>query len=177
MTITRRRFLAVSVLLFVLGLPAAASAQLISSTSPCDASLWNHVYHPARLVRLHECLRVTGTIVLERPEKDGDIHIQLKLDKIILPLLDAENKSRQGGNLVLEPICVGPVTQADAIQPCQGLTNQVAIPKKGDHVAVTGTFVHDVEPGHGWMEIHPVTRIEIWSRLKLYATVNPIQVG
>jgi hypothetical protein len=105
----------------------------------------------------HECMRVTGTIVLKRPEKDGDIHIQLKLDKQFLPLLDAENKSRQGGNLVLEPICVGPVTQADAIQPCQGLTNQVSIPKKGDHVAVTGTFVHDVEGGHGWMEIHPVT--------------------
>src|SRR5260370_19501612 len=101
-------------------------------------------------------MRVTGTSVLKRPEKDGDIHIQLKL---ALPLLDAENKSRQGGNLVLEPICVGPVTQADAIQPCQGLTNPVAIPKKGDHVAVTGTFVHDVEGGHGWMEIHPVTRI------------------
>ena len=105
-------------------------------------------------------MRVTGTIVLKRPEKDGDIHIQLKLDKQFLPLLDAENKSRQGGNLVLEPICVGPVTQADAIQPCQGLTNSVSIPKKGDHVAVTGTFVHDIEPGHGWMEIHPVTVIE-----------------
>jgi hypothetical protein len=36
----------------------------------------------------------------------------------------------------------------------------VAIPKKGDHVAVTGTFVHDVEGGHGWMEIHAVTKIE-----------------
>jgi hypothetical protein len=136
---------------------AAASAQLAST---CDASLWDHVYHPARLVKLHDCMTVTGTIVLKRPEKDGDIHIQLKLDKKFLPLLNATNKSRQGGNLVLEPICVGNVTQADAIQPCQGLTNQVAIPKKGDHVAVTGTFVHDIEGGHGWMEIHPVTKIE-----------------
>ena len=139
---------------------AIASAQLISSTIPRDASLWNHVYHLARLVRLHECMRVTGTIVLKRPEKDGDIHVQLKLDKQFLPLLDAENKARRGGNLVLEPTCVGPVTQTDAVQPCQGLTNQVAIPKKGDHVAVTGTFVHDVEGGHGWMELHPVTLIE-----------------
>jgi hypothetical protein len=61
---------------------------------------------------------------------------------------------------VLQPICVGTVTQPDAKASCQAFTNQVAIPKKGDHVAVTGTFVHDVEPGHGWMEIHPVTTIE-----------------
>jgi len=99
-TIPRRLSLAVSVSLFVLGLPAAASAQLATT---CDASLWNHVYHPARLVRLHECMRVTGTIVLKRPEPDGDVHIQLKLDKKFLPLLNATNKSRQGGNLVLEP--------------------------------------------------------------------------
>ncbi len=61
---------------------------------------------------------------------------------------------------MLEPICVGRVTQADAIQPCQGLTNHVSIPNVGDRVGVTGTYVHDVEPGHGWMELHPVTRIE-----------------
>jgi hypothetical protein len=147
MTFHRRLHLALAVCAFLaLGLPAAATAQLAAT---CDASLWDHVYHPARLVKLHECMRVTGTIVLKRPEKDGDVHIQLKLDKIFLPLLDAENKSRQGGNLVLEPICVGNVTQADAIQPSQGLANQVSIPKKGDHVAVTGTFVHDVDGGHG----------------------------
>jgi len=97
-----------------LGLPAAATAQLAAT---CDASLWDHVYHPARLVKLHECMRVTGTIVLKRPEKNGDVHIQLKLDNQFLRLLNATNKSRQGGNLVLQPICVGPVTQADSALP------------------------------------------------------------
>jgi hypothetical protein len=149
MTLHRRLHLAFAVCAFLaLGLPAAATAQLAAA---CDASLWDHVYHPARLVKLHECMRVTGTIVLKRPEKNGDVHIQLKLDKIFLPLLDGENKSRQGGNLVLEPICVGNVTQADAIQPSQGLANQVSIPKKGDHVAVTGTLSTTSRAGtDGW---------------------------
>jgi hypothetical protein len=152
-----RRLLAVSVSLFVLGLPSAAFAQIANN---CDASLWGHVYHPARLTQIHPCIRVTGTIVLERPEKDGDIHIRLKPDKQFMALLNAKNKSRQAGDLVLEPICVNIPTQADAIQPCRGLTNHVVIPSLGAHVAVTGTYVDDVEPNHGWMEIHPVTLIE-----------------
>jgi hypothetical protein len=53
------------------------------------------------------------------------------------------------------------VTQADAKQPCRGFTNAVTIPKKGDRVKVTGSYVHDVEGGHGWMELHPVTAIEL----------------
>jgi hypothetical protein len=31
----------------------------------------------------------------------------------------------------------------------------------GKHVRVKGTYVWDSEPGHGWMEIHPVTNIEV----------------
>ena len=95
-----------------------------------------------------------------RAEPDGDRHIQLKLDPLFAPLLDKENKSLQAGNLVLEPICVGPITQADAIQPCQGLTNHVAIPNIGDLIAITGSYVHDIAPENGWMELHPVTLIE-----------------
>jgi hypothetical protein len=117
MTIAGRLLHVSACISLALGLPAAASAQIANN---CDASLWNHVYHPTRLVQIHPCIRVTGTVVLKRPEKDGDIHMQLKLDKQFLPLLNQTNKSRQGGNLVLEPICVGPVTQADAIQPARG---------------------------------------------------------
>jgi hypothetical protein len=156
MTTTRLFLPAALTCAFVLG-SATASAQIADN---CDSTLWNHVYNPPRLVQIHPCIRVTGTVILVRDEPDGDRHIQLKLDQKFIPLLDAENKSRQGSNLVLEPISVGSTTQADAIQPCQGLTNQVAIPKIGDHVAVTGSYVHDIEQGHGWMELHPVTLIE-----------------
>jgi hypothetical protein len=143
--------------LLLLGLSPAARGDI---TNTCDAGLWDHVYHPDRLVKIHPCVWVTGTIVLKRKEADGDVHIQLKVDPKYKPLLNATNRKRQGGNLVLEPICVGKVTQADAKQPCQGFTNAVTIPKKGDRVKVTGSYVHDTEGGHGWMEIHPVTAIE-----------------
>jgi len=33
---------------------------------------------------------------------------------------------------------------------------------KHAHVKVLGSFILDTEkPGHGWMEIHPVTSIEV----------------
>jgi hypothetical protein len=137
--------------------PVAARGEI---TDTCDATLWNHVYHPDRLVKIHPCVWITGKIVLLRKEKDGDVHIQIRVDPKYKPLLNATNKARQGGNLVLEPVCVGKVTQADAKQPCAGFTNTVTIPKRGDRVKVTGSYVHDVETNHGWMELHPVTSIE-----------------
>src|SRR5712692_4591227 len=94
---------------------------------------------------------------LHPPRRDAKRRVA---EKQFLPLLNQTNKSRQGRKPRTRADLAGPVTHADASQPCQGLTNQVAIPKKGDHVAVTGTFVHDIEGGHGWMEIHPVTLIE-----------------
>jgi len=128
----------------------------------CDASLWQHVYHPERLQVLKKCVVVTGVIVHSKEEKDGDRHIQLKLDPQFSDMLNARNKAAQGGNLVIEPICVGAVTQSDAVTACKGFHSKIVIPKPGQRVRVTGSFVLDIEnPGHGWQEIHPVTSIEV----------------
>jgi hypothetical protein len=129
-------------------------------TDTCDVSLWDHVYKPARLVVIHPCIWVTGTVVLHVNEPDGDVHIRLTLDAKYKPLLNGTNKARQGNDLVIELVCEHMVTQADAKAVCQGFAGNVTTPTNGTRVKVTGSYVHDVEGGHGWMEIHPVTSIE-----------------
>ncbi|MBI3662395.1 MAG: hypothetical protein HY234_05020 [Acidobacteria bacterium] len=120
----------------------------------CDAALWNHVYHPARLEVIEPCKTVEGEIVLVRHEDDGDLHILLDVaDK---SLLSEANFSKQHGALVLEPICQKEPTQEDAIEPCRNYAGPMFAVHKGMRVRVTGSYVRDGKHG-GWMEIHPVT--------------------
>ena len=130
----------------------------VAALPDCDQTLWDHVYHPARLRVIEECKIVTGTIVSIKAEKDGDLHIRLKPDEQFAGLLNQKNIEGQNGSLVLEPVCVDVVTQTDAADACKGFQNKVTIPKVGMHVEVTGSYVLDQE--HGWNEIHPVTRIK-----------------
>lgn len=131
----------------------------VADSTACDQSLWQHVYRPERLQVVESCKTVTGKIEKIRPEKDGDLHILLKLDEGQEHLLNKRNYQQQKGNLVLEPICVGEITQSNAIEPCEGYKNIVEIPGIGDHVKVTGSYVLDTD--HMWMEIHPVMKIEV----------------
>lgn len=123
----------------------------------CDGALWDHVYHAQRLRVMEACKTVEGTIVALRKEADGDLHIRLDVDD--KTLLNERNYSGQHGDLVIEPVCVKDVTQADAVAACSGFVSSVLIPQAGDRVRVTGAYVTDLE--HGWNEIHPVTMIEI----------------
>jgi hypothetical protein len=131
-----------------------------AETSPgkCDTSLWNHVYNPHRLHIVDSCKTVTGIIESKKVEKDGDYHIRLKADPQFANLVNSVNVKGQLGDLVLEPICVNPVTQPDAISACQNFHENIIIPSVGSHVQVTGSYVLDNEHG-GWAEIHPVTSI------------------
>lgn len=138
----------------------------------CDPSISAHVYHPNRLIVKQECIAVTGTIVDAtatqskrqpdgvRHEKDGDTHGWLKVDAEFENLLDAGNKTDEGGNLVFEIICKYSVTQADAKAACQGYTDRVTLPPVGSHVRIVGRYVQDTFHGQ-WMEIHPVTSITV----------------
>jgi hypothetical protein len=135
----------------------------------CDSSLQNHVYHPTRLIVDLQCIAVTGTIVDAtagkepdgvRHEPDGDTHGWLKLNPEFQNLVNAGNKSDEGGNLVFEIVCRFPVTQADAKATCQGYTDHVTLPPVGSHVRILGTYVQDTFHGQ-WMEIHPVTSITV----------------
>jgi hypothetical protein len=122
----------------------------------CDAALWAHVYHPDRLHVVRQCMTVRGTVTEVRWEPDGDLHIRLATRAA---LVNSANDQGQGGDLLLEEICQGPVSQADAEAACQGVPHDLTIPAPGDRVTVTGSYVLDAD--HGWMEIHPVTRLTI----------------
>ena len=141
---------------------ARFSTAMIHSSANCDQSLWDHIYHPSRLQVNDPCITVTGTIQSIRTERDGDLHIRLKLDPEFTNLLNDGNlaplPAGQSGNLVVEPVCQGTVTQADAMAACQDFHQDISVPTVGTHVTVTGTYVLDSQ--HGWMEIHPVTSIE-----------------
>jgi hypothetical protein len=137
---------------------ARLSTAMSHSSNNCDQSLWNHVYHPDRLQVNDPCMTVTGTIVKIKAEPDGDLHIRVNLDPEFNNLLNDANLAGQGGNLVVEPICQGPVTQSDAIAACQDFHQNINIPSVGTHVSITGDYVLDTQ--HGWMEIHPVTNIQ-----------------
>lgn len=127
-------------------------------TTSCDESLWNHVYNPQRLHRIEDCKTVTGTVAAIKKEADGDYHIRLTLDSLFSNMINQKNIDGQHGDLVLEPVCQNKITQADAVDACNGFTYQVYIPKVGEHVKVLGDYVLDSE--HGWNELHPVYSIE-----------------
>ncbi len=127
----------------------------------CDPALWRHVYHAYRLHVISACRTVTGTVEDVRQEPDGDTHILLKPDPQYAGLVNAGNIEREHGDLVLEPVCAGYVSQADAVTACHGFTSGVRGVSAGDRIRVTGSYVLDAD--HGWMEIHPVSRITVLS--------------
>jgi uncharacterized protein YgiM (DUF1202 family) len=107
--------------------PTAELTAPFSATTGCDASLWDHVYHPDRLIVKQKCISVTGTIVDTtngkrkdgvRKEADGDTHAWLKVDPEFKKLLNAGNVSDEEGNLVFEIVCKFNVTQQDAKAAC-----------------------------------------------------------
>jgi hypothetical protein len=129
-----------------------------TSSNGCDQSLWNHIYNPTRLQVVDNCKSVTGVIESKRVEKDGDYHIRVKLDPQFSNLINSANIQNQFGDLVVEPICVNKVTQADAISACQNFHQNISIPPIGSHVNIIGSYVLDKEHG-SWAELHPVTSI------------------
>jgi hypothetical protein len=137
----------------------SGTATTTTTTNSCDQSLWNHVYNPSRLQVIDSCKTVTGTIESIRTEADGDFHIRLKLDSQFSNLINSANIKGQYGDMVVEPICINPVTQADAISACQNFHQNISIPPVGTHVEIIGSYVLDREHG-GWAEIHPVTSIK-----------------
>jgi hypothetical protein len=139
--------------------PEIKAAAHAAVATGCDKSLWQHVYHPARLQVVEQCIEVTGTIHHRKGEADGDDHIQVKLDPPFDKLLNARNINIQAACLVIEPVCEQAVTQADAMLACKDFHSPVRLPSGNPHVKILGSFVLDTEANHGWTEIHPVTSI------------------
>jgi len=129
-----------------------------AASTGCDASLWNHVYSPKRLQQLASCVSVTGTIDESSVDDDGDQHFLLKLDPGQDSLVNKRNNKKKSGDIVLEIVCANPTTMKKPGAACAGYTNPVAILPVGAHVRATGTYVLDTH--NGWVEIHPVSKLE-----------------
>lgn len=136
----------------------AATALLFqaASCSPTDQDLY--VYHPNRLQVLAACIRVSGVVVAVRNETDGDLHILLNLDTPYVDLLTAANADELGA-LVVEPVCVRAVSQADAIDICKSDPDPFSgpFPTVGQRVWMEGRYVLDKDHGY-WAELHPLYR-------------------
>lgn len=132
-----------------------------------------YVYSPDRLKVESSCLRATGTVAAIRSEADGDLHILLALDPAYADLLTPANQGVELGDLVVEPICVHLVTQADAVASCSADPDPLRVlPGLGWHVWMEGRYVFDLAHG-GWAELHPLYR---WARLDAGLTPKPTPV-
>ena len=126
------------------------------TTSNCDESLWNNVHNPSRLTVIDDCITISGFIRNITAERDGDYHVLVQLDDEYRGFVNAANWEKASGYLVAEPICQ--IKTEPVMKECKGFDKKIKIPSIGTHVEMTGTYVFD--KNHGWMEIHPVTRIE-----------------
>jgi hypothetical protein len=117
------------------------------------------VYNPERLQVINKCKTVTGVIEESNADEDGDQHMLLKLDKGQHELLTKRNFKKKQGDLVIEAVCANKPTLKKVGHTCNRYINKIQIPQLGEHVKVIGSLVID---GHnGWVEIHPITKIEI----------------
>jgi hypothetical protein len=133
--------------------------QEINFASDCDTTLWQHVYNPDRLEVVDSCLTVTGVIEETKAEGDGDQHMLLRPDSKFVKYINQVNIKKKNGCLVIEAICVNEIQKKKVGTSCEGCVNNVILPVVGDHVKVTGAYVNDSH--NGWMEIHPITKIEL----------------
>lgn len=135
---------------------ATTKAPAGTSTACAPTDQDSYVYHPARLIVKARCLRVSGVIDAIRQEADGDLHILLRLDSAYRRFLTPANQGEELGDLVVEPICVHPVSQADAIASCAADPDPLQnLPHFGMRVWMEGRYVLDSDHG-GWAELHPL---------------------
>jgi len=112
-----------------------------------------------RIKKIEPCRTVRGIIASVHTSDDGDVDMQLALDPQFRYLLNRGNATQLNGNLQIEAICQAPVhaNVPDAQRACAGFTGTIRIPRVSQRVHVTGSYVLDQH--HGWMEIHPISRL------------------
>lgn len=117
------------------------------------------VYQPDRLKVLDPCRHAVGVVVDVAAEDDGDHHIWFTPDAGYESLLNPENHFQGRPAMLAEitPDCEGNPPDNEAASKCP--PSRLPIPKLGDHVAINGPWVLDMN--HGWNEIHPVDSITI----------------
>ena len=130
-----------------------------TDASACDPNIWKYVYDPTRLEVVDKCMTATGVIKESSADDDGDQHMLLKLDAGQENLLKKKNIKKKNGYLVIEAVCMNNITNPKVGGACTGYVNHVQLPKMGDHVKVTGSYV--IDSHNGWAEIHPISKIEV----------------
>jgi hypothetical protein len=115
---------------------------------------WNHVHHPSRLNLLKKSITITGIVYRVAPYIDGDYDIEIRLDSCNY-LLGPRNYTKQDSCLVVEIVCA----TKSIFSKCNCYENKILIPKKGDHVKITGDYIWDKI--HRWYEIHPVDSLSV----------------
>lgn len=141
------------------------SHEAASAKPECDPGLWPHVYSPERLSRIEECVTVAGTVEAvpnALTDPDGDYKFLLRPDPPYRNMLNGLNQIVYRGDLVIEVVCAIRTRQAEPLAACAGYHNTVIFPAAGEHVQITGSYVFDrlLFGRYGWMEIHPVSKIE-----------------
>jgi len=111
---------------------------------PASTDALTGVYHPARLAVLRSCQKATGTVVTVRHEPDGDLHIDVALDRRYR-FLSAPGNATQHGWLVVE------------FMARDG--GHLPEPGAGQRISLIGVWVTDMQ--HGWNELHPVWAVSL----------------
>ena len=157
----------ISLILIVLASVGAAAyyvweASIMGTPSLCrdPNNISSHVYNPARLQTIRECITVSGIVNNVIVEDDGDYHVWFHVDPQYASLPNRANNDYRQGDLLAEIICATTITQQDAVLACENYTNQILpIPNSNQNITVTGPYVLDNV--HGWMEVHPVYSLNI----------------
>lgn len=157
----------ISLILIVLASVGAAvyyvcEASIMGTPSLCrdPNNISSHVYNPARLQTIRECITVSGIVNNVIVEDDGDYHVWFHVDPQYASLPNRANNDYRQGDLLAEIICATTITQQDAVLACENYTNQILpIPNSNQNVTVTRPYVLDNV--HEWMEVHPVYFLSI----------------
>ena len=157
----------ISLILIVLASVGAAvyyvwEASIMGTPSLCrdPNNISSHVYNPARLQTVRECITVSGIVNNVIVEDDGDYHVWFHVDPQYASLPNRANNDYRQGDLLAEIICATTITQQDAVLACENYTNQILpIPNSNQNITVTGPYV--LNNVYGWMEVHPVYFLSI----------------
>lgn len=132
---------------------------IFAQTAECDTSLLKYVHEPERFEVKSICTCVTGRVTHKNRERDGDLFIRIKLDEQYKEFLNEGNYKHQHGKMIAEFICTCKVKRDEAKNGCEHYSNKFKVPGLFQKVRVCGSYVLD--KNHGWMEIHPVMKIEL----------------
>jgi hypothetical protein len=145
--------------------------------TPCIPELSRFILPPkeARFTVIKQCVTITGTVVWTNYfNDDGDANFNVVLDPPYKDMLGPgsysevfANKYPGGSAIHAETVCQGPVTSnsTENVGACDGYDGpdfRPVLPKRGDHVMVTGRYLIEMPemPG-GITELHPVYDIKI----------------